>query len=103
MRIRTPGKIQEQLWLLGREESGVYLLKGDDGFTMINGGLSYIIPELLQQEEIYRSTGDIDVVSKKLVSYLYDKNPDYFLTPEIFLEVYRQMVRHIASAMEGKD
>jgi glyoxylase-like metal-dependent hydrolase (beta-lactamase superfamily II) len=54
-------------------------------------------------EEVYCSTGDIDSAARKLVGSFYDKNPDYFLNPEIFLEVYRQMVRHIASAMEGKD
>jgi glyoxylase-like metal-dependent hydrolase (beta-lactamase superfamily II) len=54
-------------------------------------------------EEVYCSTGDIDSAARKLVGSFYDKNPDYFLDPEIFLEVYRQMVRHIASVMEGKD
>jgi glyoxylase-like metal-dependent hydrolase (beta-lactamase superfamily II) len=53
-------------------------------------------------EEVYCSTGDIDSAARKLVGSFYDKNPDYFLDPEIFLEVYRQMIRHIASTMEGK-
>ena len=52
-------------------------------------------------EEVYRSTRDIDVAAEKLVSSFYDENRGYFLSPEIFLDVYRQMVRHIASAMEG--
>ena len=53
-------------------------------------------------EEVYRSTRDIDVAAEKLVSSFYDENKGYFLSPEIFLDVYRQMVRHIASVMEGK-
>jgi len=53
-------------------------------------------------EEVYRSTRDIDEAAKKLVSFFYDENPYYFLSPEIFLDVYRQMVRHIASVIEGK-
>jgi hypothetical protein len=53
-------------------------------------------------EEVYRSTRDIDVAAERLVSSFYDENKDYFLSPEIFIDVYRQMVRHIASAMEGK-
>ncbi|OGP62216.1 MAG: hypothetical protein A2169_00635 [Deltaproteobacteria bacterium RBG_13_47_9] len=53
-------------------------------------------------EEVYRSTRDIDVAARKLVSSFYVDNKDYFLSPEIFLEVYRQMVRHIAGVMEGK-
>jgi glyoxylase-like metal-dependent hydrolase (beta-lactamase superfamily II) len=53
-------------------------------------------------EEVYRSTRDIDVAAEKLVSSFYDENRGYFLSPEIFLDVYRQMVRHIASVIEGK-
>jgi len=52
-------------------------------------------------EEVYRSSRDIDETAKKLVSSFYDENPYYFLSPEILLDVYRQMVRHIAAAIEG--
>jgi len=52
-------------------------------------------------EEVYRSTQDIDEAAKKLVSSFYEENPHYFLSPEIFLDVYRQMVRHIASVIDG--
>ncbi len=55
-----------------------------------------------QMEEVYCSTRDIDEAAKRLVSSFYDENPYYFLSPEIFLDVYRQMVRHIASVIEGK-
>jgi glyoxylase-like metal-dependent hydrolase (beta-lactamase superfamily II) len=55
----------------------------------------------VRMEEAYRSTKDIDLAAQKLISSFYDENPYYFLSPEIFLEVYRQMVRHIASVMEG--
>jgi glyoxylase-like metal-dependent hydrolase (beta-lactamase superfamily II) len=53
-------------------------------------------------EEVYCSTRDIDVAAQKLISSFYEKNPYYFLSPEIFLDVYRQMVRHIATVIEGK-
>jgi len=53
-------------------------------------------------EQVYRSTGDVDAAAKRLISSFYDENPSYFLSPEIFLDVYRQMVRHIASMIEGK-
>ncbi len=49
MRIRKPGKVREGIWFLGREESGVYLLEGRDGFLMVSGGMSYIVPDILQQ------------------------------------------------------
>jgi glyoxylase-like metal-dependent hydrolase (beta-lactamase superfamily II) len=55
-----------------------------------------------QMEEVYRSTRDIDGTAQKLISSFYKENPSYFLSPEIFLDVYRQMVRHIASVIEIK-
>jgi glyoxylase-like metal-dependent hydrolase (beta-lactamase superfamily II) len=55
-----------------------------------------------QMEQVYRSTRNIDVAAQKLVSSFYEENPHYFLSPEIFLDVYRQMVRHIAAVIEGK-
>jgi 2-aminobenzoylacetyl-CoA thioesterase len=52
-------------------------------------------------EKAYRSTGDIDKVAKAMVNFFCYENRDYFLSPEIVLGVYRRMVSHIASAMEG--
>jgi glyoxylase-like metal-dependent hydrolase (beta-lactamase superfamily II) len=49
MRIRKPGKVHERIWFLGREESGVYLLEGDDGSMMVSGGMSYIVSDILRQ------------------------------------------------------
>ncbi len=49
MRIRTPGKVNERIWLLGREESGVYLIEGDNESIILSGGMSYLIPDLLSQ------------------------------------------------------
>ena len=49
MRHRTAGKITDNLWYLGREESGVYLLEGKDGSIMINGGLAHILPDVRKQ------------------------------------------------------
>jgi glyoxylase-like metal-dependent hydrolase (beta-lactamase superfamily II) len=49
MRIRKPGKVRKGLWFLGLEESGVYLLEGKDELLIISGGMSYIVPELIQQ------------------------------------------------------
>jgi len=49
MRIRKPGKVNERIWFLGREESGVYLLEGTNDSMIMSGGMSYIVPDLLQQ------------------------------------------------------
>ena len=49
MRHRTAGKIADNLWYLGREEAGVYILEGKEGSIMINGGLAHILPDVLKQ------------------------------------------------------
>ena len=49
MRFRTAGKIADNLWYLGREEAGVYVLEGRNSSVLINGGLSYILPDVLKQ------------------------------------------------------
>lgn len=53
MRIREPGKICEGLWLLGHSESCVYLLEGRDQSMIINGGMCYILPAVLEQIEAF--------------------------------------------------
>jgi glyoxylase-like metal-dependent hydrolase (beta-lactamase superfamily II) len=53
MRIRTPGKVRDKLWFLGREESCVYLLEGDEQSMFISGGTSYVVPDLLEQFETF--------------------------------------------------
>ncbi len=54
MRISTPGKVTDNLWLLGNEEACIYLLEGANESMLINGGLSYVVPDILQQLEEFR-------------------------------------------------
>ena len=54
MRIRKPGKIKDGLWCLGREESCVYLIQSRDDVAILSGGMSYILPLVLQQLEANR-------------------------------------------------
>jgi glyoxylase-like metal-dependent hydrolase (beta-lactamase superfamily II) len=49
MRHRQAGEIRDGLWYLGREESGVYFLRGRNGAILINGGLAHILPDVLAQ------------------------------------------------------
>jgi len=49
VRIRVPGKICDRLWMLGTEESCVYVVEGDKESIIINGGLSYVVPDLIRQ------------------------------------------------------
>ncbi|MBW2039703.1 MAG: MBL fold metallo-hydrolase [Deltaproteobacteria bacterium] len=53
MRIRQPGKVREQLWFLGREESCVYLLEGYNESMIVSGGMSYLVPDLIQQFAVF--------------------------------------------------
>ncbi|MCX7816160.1 MAG: MBL fold metallo-hydrolase [Syntrophales bacterium] len=65
MRHREPGQITEHLWYLGREEAGVYVLEGTKGSVIINGGVSYILPDVLGQIEKFGI--DIDKINKMLI------------------------------------
>lgn len=49
MRVKQPGPILDCLWFLGWEDSCVYLLIGEKGMMLINGGVSALVPDLLHQ------------------------------------------------------
>jgi len=69
MRIRKPGKIAEKLWLLGRKESCVYLLEGDRESIIVSGGMSYLVPDMLQQ---FKAFGiDEDRITKFLILHAH--------------------------------
>jgi len=75
---------------------------GEEAREFISKSIKMAKKNRAQMEEVYRSTRDIDLAARNLISSFYEENPHYFLSPEIFLDVYRQMVRHIAGAIEGK-
>jgi 2-aminobenzoylacetyl-CoA thioesterase len=49
MRIDTPGKISDRIWLLGSRESCVYLVDGGGEYAIVGGGMVHIVPEILVQ------------------------------------------------------
>ena len=49
MRIRQAGRIDDGLWLLGTQESCVYLLEGTKTSVLISAGMPYILPDLFRQ------------------------------------------------------
>ena len=49
MRVRDIGKIRDGLWFLGRREACVYLLEGRNGSMLINGGMTFVVPDMLEQ------------------------------------------------------
>jgi glyoxylase-like metal-dependent hydrolase (beta-lactamase superfamily II) len=75
---------------------------GGEAREFISKTIEMAMKNRAKMEEVYRDTRDVDGAAQKLISSFYEENPSYFLSPEIFLDVYRQMVRHIASVIEGK-
>jgi 2-aminobenzoylacetyl-CoA thioesterase len=69
MRVRKPGKVTERVWCLGREESCVYLLQGDDESMLVSGGASYIIQDVLDQ--MARFGLDLDRITKCLILHAH--------------------------------
>ena len=53
MRFRKAGKVTDNLWYLGREEAGVYIFEGRDDAILINGAMSYILPDVLEQMKAF--------------------------------------------------
>jgi len=49
MIINQPGKITDKIFLLGRKESCVYLLKGKEEYAILGGGMVHIVPEVIEQ------------------------------------------------------
>jgi glyoxylase-like metal-dependent hydrolase (beta-lactamase superfamily II) len=69
MRVRRPGKIRDGLWFLGREESCVYLLEGSETSMMVSGGMSYIVPDILEQFKAFNI--DENRISKHLILHAH--------------------------------
>jgi len=53
MRIRNAGKVTDGLWCLGSEASNIYLLEGDEESMIVSGGMSYLVPTLLEQFQVF--------------------------------------------------
>jgi glyoxylase-like metal-dependent hydrolase (beta-lactamase superfamily II) len=49
MIVEKPGFVTDRILFLGRKESCVYLLKGSEEFALLGGGLTYIVPDIIQQ------------------------------------------------------
>jgi glyoxylase-like metal-dependent hydrolase (beta-lactamase superfamily II) len=51
MIIDSPGKITDAITLLGRKESCIYLLDDGNEYTILGGGMTYIVPDVMKQLE----------------------------------------------------
>lgn len=54
MIIDQPGKVTDQMVLLGRRESCVYLLKGRNEYALVGGGMVTIVPDVIRQIETFK-------------------------------------------------
>lgn len=61
MRIREWGAVCDRVWRLGDAECCVYLVQGSKSALMINGGLSVLVPQVLDQlGQLGRTPADVD-------------------------------------------
>ena len=58
MVIIQPGSVTNRILLLGRKESCVYLLKGDEELALIGGGMVHIVPDVIKQLQNFRIPED---------------------------------------------
>lgn len=63
MIITSPGKVTDRIWLLGREESCQYLIKGDNAYAILGGGMAYVAPDVIEQLARFQ-------VDESLIRYL---------------------------------
>jgi len=54
MIIDQPGNVTDKIVLLGRRESCVYLLKGQNEYVLLGGGMVTIVPDVLKQIETFK-------------------------------------------------
>jgi len=52
--IEKPGKVTDRIFLLGRRESSIYLLKGEAEYAILGGGMAYVVPEVMEQIKTFK-------------------------------------------------
>lgn len=76
-------------------------MEGEEARDFISRCIEVARENRMEMEETYCRTRDVDAAARELNDRFHARHPDYFLSPEIFEGIYRQMVRHIAQALEG--
>lgn len=69
---------------------------GDEAANYINNSVAAAREKRHLLEGLLIKEGSVDQAAKAYVDDHYKKNPDYFMTPEIMFEAYRQMLKHLA-------
>ncbi len=76
---------------------------GEEARRFVADSIDRTHAERAMMEEVYRRTGDIDVAAKEISDAFFAVGSDYFLEPTIYEGVCRQMVRHLAKALDDKE
>jgi glyoxylase-like metal-dependent hydrolase (beta-lactamase superfamily II) len=73
---------------------------GEEAKGFIKRAIDLAEQQRSAMEAMYRRTRDIDASTKEMTDLFFKKYPDYIISPEIYLGIYRQMFRHIAEALD---
>ena len=76
-------------------------VQGEEAAGYIRVSATAAQAERERLEDCYRIERDIDKAAKRYTDLFFEENPQYFLAPEIYLGVSRQMVRHIAKFLDS--
>lgn len=117
MIIEKPGFVTDRILFLGRKESCVYLLKGSEEFALLGGGLTYIVPDIIQLlqksmdaametrhilEASYAKTKDIEKSTTEITDTVMEWVPESFMPKEIITMVIGQMIRFVAGLNKSR-
>lgn len=72
---------------------------GDEANSYLAHSLESALEEYARLEKIYLRVRDIEMATEEVASSFLAENPDYFLTPEIYRGVCRQIIKHIAKCV----
>ncbi len=72
---------------------------GEEARSYIENSIKSADEEFQRLANIYRRSKDVDIAARDAASSFLDQNPDYFLTPDIYEGVCRQMMKYVARAL----
>ncbi|MBW1680444.1 MAG: MBL fold metallo-hydrolase [Deltaproteobacteria bacterium] len=78
-------------------------IKGEEARSFISDSIREAARRRADMERVYLQTRDIEKAVEEMAQAFQRENPDYIIAPEINRGIYRQMIRHIAGVIEGRD
>jgi len=74
---------------------------GDEALHFMARSLAAAEEEYDMYAEVYRRTRDVEIAAREVATMFLAENPDYFLTPDIYLGICRQTMKHIAGIVDA--